>query len=192
MRWGQAPWPPLPRIVIVTEVVDDASEKIKVLIEQDARQTPEFGRISICQNLVIDPDRPEAAEVFAVPMDEGGRRSFIERLQGMFPNRGEEGRSNPDLVTQRSEVGQVAVFRGAEAAPLGDPPFPIRQFIANREPEPPAFIFGPAGVILSILGLRLVNDSPPGIRGREMAIAGIALGSVTTVLYFILYFARNN
>jgi hypothetical protein len=55
-----------------------------------------------------------------------------------------------------------------------------------------AFIFGPAGVILSILGLRLVNDSPPGIRGREMAIAGIALGSVTTVLYFILYFARNN
>ena len=55
-----------------------------------------------------------------------------------------------------------------------------------------AFVFGPAGVILSILGLRLVNDSPEGIRGREMAIAGIALGSVTTVLYFILYFARNN
>ena len=110
------------RIVIVTDVID-ASDQIRDLIQQDARQTPEFGRITICQNLVIDPDRPEAAEVFAVPMDEGGRRSFVERLQRMFPNLVEEGRSNPELVTQLSEVGQVAIFRGTEAAPLGDPPF---------------------------------------------------------------------
>ena len=54
-----------------------------------------------------------------------------------------------------------------------------------------AFVFPPAGVILSFLGLRLVNESPEGIRGREMAIAGIALGSVTTVLFIILYIANK-
>jgi hypothetical protein len=55
-----------------------------------------------------------------------------------------------------------------------------------------SFVFPPAGLILSILGLRLVNDSVEGVRGRELAIAGIALGALTTVLMIILLVARRS
>lgn len=49
-----------------------------------------------------------------------------------------------------------------------------------------SFIFPPAGIIISIIGLRLVNQSPKEIRGRGLAIAGIAVGSVLLVLGIIL------
>jgi hypothetical protein len=128
------------RIVIVTDVID-ASERVKALIAKGGRETPEFGRISITQEIVIDPDHAEAAEVFAVPIDERGRRSFVERLQRSFPDLIEEGQSTPELVTQLTEVGHVAVFRGLKAAPLGDPPSDLPEFIANREGERNPFVF---------------------------------------------------
>jgi hypothetical protein len=127
------------RIVIVTDVID-APEQIRKLIAQNGRETPEFGRISIRQEIVVDPEYAEAAEVFAVPIDERGRRSFVDRLQKAFPDLIEEGRSSPELVTQLTEVGQVAVFRGLKAAPLGDPPSNLPEFIANRERERDPFL----------------------------------------------------
>jgi anti-sigma factor RsiW len=127
------------RIVIVTDIID-ASEKVRALIAQGGRETPEFGRISISQEIVIDPDHAEAAEIFAVPIDERGRRSFVDLLQRTFPDLIEEGQSSPELVTQLTEVGQVAVFRGLKAAPLGDPPHDLPGLIANREREHDPFV----------------------------------------------------
>jgi len=43
-----------------------------------------------------------------------------------------------------------------------------------------------AGLMISIMGLNLVNSSPKGVRGKSLAIAGIAIGAVMTVLTFIL------
>jgi hypothetical protein len=122
------------RILIVTDVIG-APETVKNLIAQEGRGTPEFGRISIRQEIVIDSDHAEAAEVFAVPIDERGRRSFVDRLRREFPNLIEEGKSSPELVTQLTEVGQVAVYRGLRAAPLGDPPTDLPEYIANRQGE---------------------------------------------------------
>lgn len=122
------------RILIVTDVIG-APETVRNLIAQEGRGTPEFGRISIRQEIVIDPDHAEAAEIFAVPIDERGRRSFVDRLRREFPNLIEEGKSNPELVTQLTEVGQVAVYRGLRAAPLGDPPADLPEYIANRQGE---------------------------------------------------------
>jgi hypothetical protein len=127
------------RILIVTDVID-APDQVRNLIAQGGRETPEFGRISIRQEIIIDPDHAEAAEVFAVPIDERGCRSFVDRLQKVFPDLIEEGRSSPELVTQLTKVGQVAVFRGLKAAPLGDPPSNLPEFIANREPERDPFL----------------------------------------------------
>jgi hypothetical protein len=124
------------RIRIVTDVID-ASDKVKNLIHQDGRMNPDFGRISICQEIVIDPDCPEAVEVFAVPMDERDRRAFVGQLAKAFPKLVEEAEeTSPDLVMQLTEVGQVALFRGTEAAPLVDPPHDLRPFIANRAEIP--------------------------------------------------------
>ncbi len=118
------------RIRIITDVVD-ASAKVKHLIHQDGRLNPDFGQISICQEIVIDPECAEAVEVFAVPMDERDRRAFVGQLSEAFPNLVEEsGEANPDLVTQLTEVGQVALYRGTEAAPLVDPPHDLRPYNA--------------------------------------------------------------
>ncbi len=43
-----------------------------------------------------------------------------------------------------------------------------------------------AGVIISFLGFRLVQDSPKGIKGKEMAIAGMVIGGVMSVLTIVL------
>lgn len=48
-----------------------------------------------------------------------------------------------------------------------------------------AIIFPPAGLVISIVAFRLVNDSPPNIRGKGLAIAGIAVGAVMTVLFLM-------
>ena len=124
--------PRVRRIVIVTDI-QDAPDLVQELIRDDARQTPEFGRISICQDIVVDADRAEPAEVFAVPMDGRVRRSFVDRLRRQFPGLVEEGESKPELVTQLSEVGRVAVFRGTEAAPLGEPPLDVQP--VHRQPD---------------------------------------------------------
>jgi anti-sigma factor RsiW len=133
---GMLEQPHVRRIRIVTDVLD-ASDKVKDLIHQDARKNPEFGRISICQEIVIDPECAEAAEVFAVPMDERDRKAFVGQLARSFPSLVEESdETSPDLVTQLTEVGQVALFSGTKAAPLVDPPHDLRPFIANRAEFP--------------------------------------------------------
>lgn len=48
-----------------------------------------------------------------------------------------------------------------------------------------AFIFPPAGLIISIMAFRLVNESAAGVRGRGLAIAGIAVGGLLTFLMLV-------
>jgi hypothetical protein len=127
------------RIVIVTDVID-APEQVRNLIAQNGRETPEFGRISIQEEIVLDLDHAEPAVVFAVPIDERGRRSFIDRLEKSFPDLVEEGQSRPELVAGLTKVGQVAILHGLKAAPLGDPPSDLSEFIATREKQGEPFL----------------------------------------------------
>jgi hypothetical protein len=47
------------------------------------------------------------------------------------------------------------------------------------------------GLIISIIGFRLVSDNPKGFRGKGLAIAGIALGSLMTLLTIVLIVSAN-
>jgi hypothetical protein len=138
---GMLEQPHVRRIRIVTDVLG-ASDKVKDLIDQDARKNPEFARITISEEIVIDPEFAESAEVFAVPMVERDRRAFVTQLSRSFPTMVEESdETSPDLVTQLTEVGQVALFSGTKAAPLVDPPHDLTPFIANRSETPKHHIF---------------------------------------------------
>ncbi len=128
------------RVRIVTDVLN-APEMVKNLIIDDGRLNPNFGQISICQEIVLDPDYPGTVVVFAVPMNERDRRAFVSQLAKPFPGLVEETEeTRPDLVTDLTQVGQVALFRGTEAAPLVDPPHDLRPFIANRTEIAPIHI----------------------------------------------------
>ncbi len=165
--------PHVRRIVIETDVID-AAERVRNLIRQDPRGTPEFGRISIRQEIILDPDHAGPAEVFAVPIDERGRRSVVDRLRKSFPDLIEEGRSKPSLVAGLGETERVAIFRSIQAAPLGEPPPHLAPFIANRDLDrPPLFLEadrwptrfpGPAGpgLLPAQLPVGLVNGTSNG------------------------------
>jgi hypothetical protein len=43
-----------------------------------------------------------------------------------------------------------------------------------------------AGLIISIMGLNLVNASPKGVRGKGLAIAGIVIGAAMTLITLVL------
>ncbi len=117
------------RVILITTDVIDASNQIQSLIQNDPRPTPDFGRITLRTGIVVDPNRPGSAEVFVVPVNEGGRESFVTKLREKFNQLKEEDpKSVPDLVTQLTEVGQVAIFQRPQASPLVEPPVDVRTF----------------------------------------------------------------
>jgi hypothetical protein len=124
------------RLVLITTDVIDAADRVQHLIDQDPRKTPDFGRITLRAGIVVDPGRPGSAEVFVVPVAEGGRRSFLDKLRAEFREVKEEGEPGEDLVTQLTEVGHAAVFRGKHASPLIEPPADVRPIVAKRGGEP--------------------------------------------------------
>jgi len=128
---GMVGQPRVLRALIVTDVID-ASERVRSLIELDPRKTPEFGRITIAQGIVVDPDRPDEAEVYPVVLDEGSCKPFLDRLRREFPGLRVEREVGAELLTQLPEVGQVSIFRGTGAAGLGDPPAESLRYIAHK------------------------------------------------------------
>ncbi len=123
------------RVVIVTDIID-ASERVRSLIHQDARKDPDFGRITVGQGIVVDPGRPEGADVYPVVLDEPGSRHLVARLEKEFPGLMVEPDVSPELLTQLPEVGQVAIFRGTGAGRLVEPPDEVKPYIARKDHPP--------------------------------------------------------
>ena len=119
------------RALIVTDVLDRASRDVRSIIEHDGLREPEFGRITLAQGIVIDPEHPGEAEVYSVVMDEPSLRPFVEQIRAKFPAVELHAETEPTLVTQLSEVGQVAVFADVRPARLGLPPRELPGIVAG-------------------------------------------------------------
>lgn len=138
------------RALIIADVFDQASRDVRSIIERDGLREPEFGRITLAQGIVIDPDHPGEAEVYSVVMDEPSLRPFLDQLRAKFPGVELQAETEPALVTQLSEVGQVAVFADVRPARLGLPPREIPGIVAaigggqeNHIPAPAVAQFDP-------------------------------------------------
>ena len=124
------------RVLLITTDVIDASNVIQGLIQKDARATPDFGRITLRTGIVVDPNRPGSAEVFVVPINEGARESFVTRLREKFHELKEEDEKRvPYLVTQLTEIGQVAIYQGTQASSLVAAPVDVRPFAHRTVPD---------------------------------------------------------
>ncbi len=123
-----------------------ATGRVLALLQGYARKVPDFGRIAIEPGIVVDPNWPEAADVYPVVLDERGCLPFLDRLRASFPGLRVEDEVAVDLLTQLPEVGGVALFRGVEAAPLGEPPVGLQPYIATKDLPPHAGFAGP-GVV---------------------------------------------
>jgi len=147
------------RALIVTDAAG-ASDRVRALLQADARKLPDFGRIAIEPGIVVDPAWPEGADVYPVVLDERGCRPFLDRLRAVFPMLRVEADVAPELLTQLPEVGGIDLFRGVEAAPLGDPPVGLRPFVATKDLEPRSLFAEPA--LLDLLKDRPTGGTPRG------------------------------
>ena len=113
-------------LLLLTDVIgDDPAPKVHEIVDTTPRRQSAYGRVRVAQGLLLDPDHPGDAVVYAVVMDDRELHDFREKLDKSFPNavRTEEPRA--ELLTQLSEVGQVSVFPGrpeARLLALGDEP----------------------------------------------------------------------
>jgi hypothetical protein len=120
--------PGLRRIVVATDVIDpSAGHRIHALLKETARKQADFGRITIPQGIVIDPDYPNGAEVFVVVMDEPERRDLFKKIVHEFETGDhprtrllEETESEPRLGSLLTQIGDIAVDKGSSAAGLVD------------------------------------------------------------------------
>jgi hypothetical protein len=120
--------PRLHRVFFVTDVLGgDAGDRVNALVQRTPRTEPVYGRISVGPEIVIDPKHPNKAEVFALMLRDDELPRFKLRLTQAFPDAVEEADPDPIVITQLSEIGQLAV--------LTDPADPAVVF-----PETPATI----------------------------------------------------
>ena len=124
------------RILIVADVLGAgaATEQVDEILRKAGRARPDYGRITVAQGVVVDPEHPGAATVFAVVMNDGELAEFRGRLDSQFPGAVSSDDARPEVITQLAEIGQVAVASGTPAAVLHRPLAPP---IAIR-PVPPA------------------------------------------------------
>ena len=120
------------RALIITDVLDQSARKVQAMIEQDSAREPDFGRITLARGIVIDPDQPGEAEVYSMVINESGLPPFLDRLRAAFPSMTFAPETEPTLVTQLTEVGQVAVFSNVRPARLGLPPHDVQALVAAK------------------------------------------------------------
>jgi hypothetical protein len=126
--------PRLHRVFFVTDVLGGgAGDRVNALIQQTPRTEPVYGRITVGPEIVIDPRHPNKAEVFALMLRDDELPRFKEKLTRAFPEAVEETAPDPLVVTQLSEIGQLAVLSGPADPIVVFPEKP--ETIARREPR---------------------------------------------------------
>jgi len=108
--------------LIVTDVIGgDAGRQVGEILDTLPRRNPAFGRITVPQGIIFDPDHPGVAMFFAAVMDDREYRQFQDRLTRRFPDAVEVAEPPPELLTRLSNVDQLAVLSGKPVADLIDP-----------------------------------------------------------------------
>ncbi len=183
------------RALIVTDVLERTKTRVRSLIEGDGGLEAEFGQITLAQGIVVDPDQPGEAEVYSVVMDSQGCQPFLDRLRREFPSIKVEDEPEPSLVTQLTEVGQVALFSRVRPAQLGSPPGEFSTVVAAKAASTPDHFPAPSVVPidptlprtadlakaesgLSGVGGEIRRSDPPAAPRHDSALSPLRKGSL--------------
>jgi hypothetical protein len=111
--------PRLRKVFIVTDVLGGGAVKqVGEILDKTPRHQSSYGRITVSQGIVIDPDNPGQATVFAVVMDDREQEQLHAKLRAAFQDTVKETEPRADVVTQLADIGQVAVLPGTPVAEL--------------------------------------------------------------------------
>jgi len=92
-----------------------AQQQVSRIVEHTTRFG--FFKITVSQGIVIDPRHPDEATVFALLVGPTDFDRFREQLKVAFSDLVEETPSDPAIVTQLADIGQV---QACSPAPLGE------------------------------------------------------------------------
>ncbi len=132
--------PNLSKILLVTDVLGgEATREVGDLIEKTPRRNATYGRMVITQGIILDPEHPGQATVFAVVVDDRELAQLYQNLEKSFPKGVQDVEPRPEVVTNLAEVGQVSVFAGtgSNVANLLDPSELVNTALKS-EPRRPA------------------------------------------------------
>lgn len=114
--------PALHKVFVVTDVLGGAADQqVGEILQNSGRRHSSFGRITVTQGIVIDPEHPGKATVYAVVVDDRELGLLREQLNKAFPTTVKETEPRAEVVTQLANIGQVSVFPGIPVADLLDP-----------------------------------------------------------------------
>ena len=126
--------PNLRKVLIVTDVVGgDAGRKVGGLLETTPRRNSTYGRFTVSQGIVIDPDHPGEATVFAVVLDDHELRQLRARLDESFPEKVTEADPRPEVVTEPGR-GRSGLRPAGDDRRDRDRPFRRDQPLAQGRP----------------------------------------------------------
>jgi hypothetical protein len=124
--------PSLRHVFLVTDVIGDpAWEQLSTVLKQSTRH--DYYRITVSQGIVIDPEHPGEASVFALVLEDRQLDAFRKRLKKAFENQVEERTVEPSVVAQLADIGQVASI---PPDPVGDLMSLPSELLARREGQP--------------------------------------------------------
>jgi hypothetical protein len=143
--------PELRHVFLITDRVSGGDPaRIAGLIDQSARS--DYYSMTIAQGIVVDPDHPGQATVYAIAIDESELGKFRSRLQAAYGERNVEVEPKAEVLAQLSEIGQVE----SHAPPaIGEIVIPRSDVAIKVNPAEPA---------ATAESIRLVDGSIPGTR----------------------------
>lgn len=118
--------------VVIDEIGGDADRRITRMLDHTPRINSRYGRTAITHGIVIDPDHPDKATVFAVALTGQELDQFRGELSRNFARSVEETDADPAVVTQLADVGRTAIFPGTAVASL-EPPAESPARLARQE-----------------------------------------------------------
>jgi hypothetical protein len=155
--------PSLRHVFLITDVIGDpAWEQLSTALKQSTRH--DYYRITVSQGIVIDPEHPGEASVFALVLEDSQLDAFRKRLKKAFESHVEERAVEPAVVAQLADIGQVA---SVPPDPVGDLMSRPPELLARRERGQPTLEQERSAVNAERRNAdRLTPESPPSSTGR--------------------------
>jgi hypothetical protein len=133
--------PNVRKITILVDKLDRTYlDSIDRSIHETARKYPEHGEIQVAQGIVIDPQAPNEAVVYAMVVDDHELARFHQKLRDRFDRVSDVGEAPAEQAMQLAELGRVSISVGTPAAGLADPPLEVgrdRELAAVRDRKEP-------------------------------------------------------
>jgi hypothetical protein len=124
------------RIFVTGDKLETAASDVDEAVKNSGRRTPVYGRITVNQGIIVDPEEPGGAIVFILVMNETELNALRDRIETKLKmDVEEEGETPASVVTLLADIGQVDVVYGSPLPQVQPLPSNMAFSLAMRKDE---------------------------------------------------------